>query len=321
MTRGYVEFHRALYGPDRGVAFDRDTLMAYATQYVLSGFTARSVDNNLSKLRRVARRYGCEFPALTSPAWADIKDLLRALKKLDPSETSPAKSFGLHNIGAVLDTIGIRSFADYSTAPLALVQLAVRMLVCHAAMLRGVAHRNGLLVGDVEVGPSTDDFGVVFLRVGARYANRKIKLRPARLAMLPAWESRASAGGALLVYIKRMRFGSHTDILFPFIDPSDQSVYHQRPVTDKQFVKQVRQRARQAGFADADVARVTAHSFRAGGATDYAAAGCSSAFIQSQGGWLSAAWLKYNRPAREHAFALARDIKARTESLVASWPA
>ena len=54
-------------------------------------------------------------------------------------------------------------------------------------------------------------------------------------------------------------------------------------------------RARMAGLADDVVKRITGHSFRAGGATDYLLAGTPSIWVQQQGRWKSDAYMLYLR--------------------------
>ena len=55
--------------------------------------------------------------------------------------------------------------------------------------------------------------------------------------------------------------------------------------------------------------RVTAHSMRAGGATDYLSWGMSGAFVQKQGGWLSDAYMIYYRPSTAEGAQLAATMK------------
>ena len=59
------------------------------------------------------------------------------------------------------------------------------------------------------------------------------------------------------------------------------------------------------GMADSDLQRVSNHSFRAGGATDYFVSGLSAERIKLQGGWSTYCFLIYVRPADEHRWRVA----------------
>ena len=104
-------------------------------------------------------------------------------------------------------------------------------------------------------------------------------------------------------------------LFFPFIASTGECDYG-KVLTDKQFIKELRLQLSNAGMDPCDVQRVSAHSLRAGGCTDYSLANHSIAFIMQQGGWLSAAWLIYVRPAREHTLATARTIIESTHRLL-----
>ena len=67
---------------------------------------------------------------------------------------------------------------------------------------------------------------------------------------------------------------------------------------DAAFVADCRLRARAAGLSEAEAARITGHSWRAGGATDMVIAGVPAAFIMRQGRWLGLAFLVYFRLSR-----------------------
>ena len=51
-----------------------------------------------------------------------------------------------------------------------------------------------------------------------------------------------------------------------------------------------------------DLRRVSNHSFRAGGATDWSIGGMGDEFIKQQGGWSGPTYRIYVRPMAHHAF-------------------
>ena len=70
----------------------------------------------------------------------------------------------------------------------------------------------------------------------------------------------------------------------------------QRPMSQKHFLRRLRELAQLAGMAEDDVARLEQRSLRAGGCTDAFAGGMLRAAIMRQGGWSSEAVDIYNRP-------------------------
>ena len=79
-------------------------------------------------------------------------------------------------------------------------------------------------------------------------------------------------------------------------------------------------------MSDSDFKRVTNHSFRAGGATDYFVAGLSAELIKQQGGWAGYTFLIYVRPAKEHKWRVAASLltalrASSTATAAAAWAA
>ena len=70
---------------------------------------------------------------------------------------------------------------------------------------------------------------------------------------------------------------------------------------DAEFVRAFRSRLVIAGMPDGQLKKVTNHSFRAGGATDWSVGGLSEMEIAAQGGWASRALRVYIRPQEHHA--------------------
>ena len=86
--------------------------------------------------------------------------------------------------------------------------------------------------------------------------------------------------------------------LFPFIDPVTDRIDWTRAASSKDFVREAQARARMAHMAEEAIARITGHSWRAGGATDQLLAGMPETFIMKQGRWLSDAFRVYFRLSR-----------------------
>ena len=289
--------------------FDVATLSAYMVDWVVQGFTARSLGGNLSHLRTFARRLRARFPDAESQAWFEIKQLSTALIKVDPTKVSRATVVSLDVIRQILFHLGIYDYEDFKTCPLWALQLATRMLVAHCGCLRGCEHREGLRTNDIV----HMDTSVVLLRVAARYGRKKIKYRPARVVALPVSRELLSAGGALCVYLHRV-FGRRVPrgdsiIMFPPIAASG-LIKREQFINDKTFVAMVRRVAAHTTLSQEDVPRITAHSFRAGGATDLAAGGATSEQIKAQGGWSTECYMVYVRMTRTHKRLMARHLGA-----------
>ena len=317
VVKGYTKFFHALEPGAHAVSFSATFIKAYMTHWVSVGNTARSIAGNLTKLRRAARRMRQPFPAIGTDEWSSIKDLERALLKIDPTLPKRATVFHLRWIVAVLERLGIRTVNDFSIKPLRDVQLAARLLLCHAAMMRGCEHRDGMAMSDIVASCVQQGYGRVLVhiapkrqskRAAARLQLKKLKLRPARTATLAVWPSIKSAGAALLIYLQRLTsVAPNSAILFPLIDAHG-TVHTGLCLSDKQFIKLVVEAATAAGMSKHDAARVTSHSLRAGGATDYAVANMSKDFIRVQGGWTTDCFMIYVRPQTFHSQATAVQV-------------
>ena len=110
---------------------------------------------------------------------------------------------------------------------------------------------------------------------------------------------------------------TQSDVLFPPVRPEDGSIRQAaaRPgaKTDVGFIKDVKALMRRAGMPMAH--RITNHSFRGGGATDWSCAGMAAEFIMRQGGWTSMCFLIYIRPSGEHAWRTASALIKAAASL------
>ena len=314
MTRSYDAFCAACgICP---VQFTMHIIMDWMTDYCRQGFTARSLSSRLSGLRRYARRLRMPFPALDSYEWADINDLRTALLKIDPTDPKQATVVGLYWIMRVAALIGITTVMDlYTCAPWAL-QLHTRALVAHCCCLRGVEHRSGLRVGDIQV--VTPKF--LSLRIADRYSEKKLKLRPGRLCVIPVVKAPWSAGEAMLAYIARLRSSAPPSaILFPIIDQTSGRLLESQTASDARFIKEFKCRVEAAGMKPKDAKNVSNHSFRAGGATDWSTGGMDENFVQAQGGWTSRCFRIYIRPATHHFFRTAARLVAASVNILATF--
>ena len=294
------QFHEFCLARGHGMRFTAPIMNEFMTFYVASGYVARSLGKRNAELRTFARRHGCEFPAKESAEWEAVRRQRQALLKLDPTEEKHAtvchhglldKMRGYLHAGTQRE---LRSCAPWAC------QLVTRALLAHCCMLRGCEHADGMTVSDVEL--ITDAYVVV--RVNWRRSARKIKTRPARRCVVPRG---LPAGQALVTYLQRFHARSDgSAVLFPArrSDGAPTSA----PQTVAQLMTVMKAVGALAGFTQAELARLTAHSLRAGGTTDFFAAGLSEAFIREQGGWASDAVRGYNRPAAPHRWAMANSM-------------
>ena len=291
---------------DLDVSYDAVYISWWMADYVRHGYTSRSLGARMGSLRRIAGQRGLEFPADKSVAWKWLKDTERSLKKIDPTAPSRATVVGIYWIEKVLVKLGIFSLSDLREGRSSAVacQTAVRALLAHAGMLRGCEHRSGLLLSDVTKVSDTH----VEVSIAARYSAKKMKTREGRTVILPVEEARWSAGGAMIEYINRFHADGNGDAtLFFAISASGHPLRHKRS-DDKTFLKRFKPLVIAAGMPAKDQKRVSNHSFRAGGATDYFVAGMSAEAIKAQGGWTTYCFLIYVRPAAEHIWRVAAQM-------------
>ena len=306
--RSYAVFCLACGLP---VRFSFNVIADWLADYCREGYTARSLPNRLSKLRRHARSQRAFFPAADSDEGLDLKDLITALTKLDPTDPQRATVVSLDWLMRVAAALGISALADCWTCQPWQLQLLSRALVAHCCMMRGCEHRSGLRVGDI----GQIDVDVITLYVAARYSEKKLKLRPARVCVLPVSQELHSAGGVLLIYLARLRVGCGADaLLFPRIGLLG-DVDELTPQTDAQFLVLLKQQLTAAHMQPHQLLRVSNHSLRAGGATDWSV-DMPADFIGAQGGWASPTYLIYIRPADLHRQRTARAMAGAARQLL-----
>ena len=319
VARSFVAFCGALDVP---LAFRAAVIQLWLVDYCRQGWCARSLDGRLSALRRFARTRRAPFPAFGSYDWDDIKDTVRACLKIEPTEVARATVIDLHWLLRVAAVVGVLRFQDLEFCSLRHLQLLCRAFVCHAAMMRGVEHRHGLLASDLRHVKGDSEF--FLLEVATRYSSKKKKLCPGRTCVLPVERGALrSAGAVLKVYLRRMGLRGAScggKLLFPHIAAPDAGGRVRWGVApdDAEFVRAFRSRLVIAGMPDAKLRRVTNHSFRAGGATDWSVGGLSEMEIAAQGGWTSRALRVYIRPQEHHAHGRAVRIQAAMPAALAA---
>lgn len=286
------------------LSFRAGVIQDWLVDYAREGNCARSLDTRLTALRRYARSLRMPFPAFGSYAWDDLKDTVRACKKIEPTQRKQATVIDVHWLLRVAATVGVAEFSDLWRCSLLDLQLLCRAYVCHCCMLRGCEHRRGLLLSDVKcVRDSAGGVEYYLLCVAERYSNKKKKFCPARQCVLMAEPNLLSAGGVMSVYLERLGvFGgaSAGAQLFPLIDPTSGDIDGSKTTTDAQFARKFCALCKVAGMGDTALKKVTNHSFRAGGATDASVGGATETEIAAQGGWTSRALRCYIRPQAHH---------------------
>ena len=292
------------------VAFDYQQLSSWAWYYA-QAFSHNSLPGHWSAFRYCADVRGLAFPLSESVCWRRMKRVMRALKLADPTEVVRCFPLIMAWLRRMMAADGIGKAADVSRLPLRTLSFWTRVMVSHCAMLRGCEHKFGMRGADLRLAATPNEFcqanywGAFYkLQVGRLpdslqpkdAANRKLKLRPAREAILPVWESLSSAGFWMWELTQRL---SHLPtppasmVLFP--DALD-DVPSKRPMTIQRFMQRLKICATRAGMPADSVKKLEIRSLRAGGCTDAHANCMPRAAIMRQGGWLSDAVDIYNRP-------------------------
>ena len=190
----YAHFQRACGRPRGG--FTETAILQWMVDYVRQGFTARSLPKRLSALSKYAEKIRAPFPDHTK---GRIKEMRRALEKIDPTDPDRATVFTWYWIMKIMDQRGIRCQDDLRTCPMWECAMFARMLLVHDGCVRGCEHRSGLKLGDiVGIYPTH-----VMVKIAARTSEKKMKRHPARYIHLSVTEDRTSAGSALLIYLER----------------------------------------------------------------------------------------------------------------------
>ena len=251
-----------------------------------------SVPPLLSALSDHAKLYNVPFPHAGTAARLPIKQFIRGLKNRYPHEPEQDLALTLRRLRCIAKHLpdgGVSSCRDLWRVSLPTLTMWARIVVMHDACIRSVGTKLGMQVKDVS------DCGThIELTVGRRPAERKIKQRRARVVPIGITTHCASAGYVCRVFMARVHSLSGPNAcLFPAFRPS--GVRAKQAVTWAAFCALVQSLCRSAGIRG----KVGPSSFRAGGATDYFSSGATMPWVKMQGGWLSEAYQRYNRPSPE----------------------
>ena len=285
--------------------YDVPRIRAFMQHYV-AGFgqvkvhAYTSLAQFMSAWRDNALFSGKYFPDKGSDGLLRISKFVKSLAAQYPHVPATHLALTLRRIRDVAFSLGILSPAHLETCPRRHLAILTRLLVGHAAMLRGVEHKFGARLSDLHV--FADHFE---LEIGKRDTEAKYKQRPRRVG-IEISNSHLSAGAVLHVYLRRVftaRMRSRANVpLFPTF-----SVHGSATFTGwkwKDFRVEMASIASAIGFLGV----IGETSLRAGGATDAFAAGASDQYVRTQGGWRSDAYRRYDRPTAQQRRWLGRRI-------------
>lgn len=282
--------------------------------YYSQEFSQGTLPQHWSAMRWCTEVHGLQpSPLSESVCWRQMRRVMRALQLLDPTEEKQCYPLSTQWLLRMMAQEGLTSTEPLHNGSLSLDKLSfwARTVAAHCAMMRGCEHASGMLGADLvmartprvfadtdfweffyvlSVGNLTDDL------VPRNASNRKLKLRPARKSVLPAWDSLLSAGlwmWALMRKLHGCAVPTNKSILFPAVR---KGLPLQRPLSIKAFMKRLKVCATQAGMPAATVKKLEVRSLRAGGCTHAFAKGMPRAAIQQQGGWAGDSVDIYNRP-------------------------
>jgi hypothetical protein len=184
-----------------------------------------------------------------------------------------------------------------------------RIITAHDATLRAVEHSAGMQVKDFTI-----THGRAFLTVGRRETERKLN-HQTRTVPLPNDNDYTCSGYVLRVLKRRVhgRGVSGDNCLFPKVLKST-ALSAGRPVPWETDRRRLEGYARSIGIRG----RIGGRSLRAGGTTDYFNVEASRQFVKHQGGWLSDAFLRYDRPTPEGRHRLAEKYARRLRSILSA---
>lgn len=288
--RYVVMFHNFCDAMGYRRRFRHRQITEFAEWYVSEGTGRKlrahnTVDSILSALADHCVTYGLVFPFAGTRSRRRLNRWLQGLANRYPHVPQPDTPLTMDIAGDVASALGIRSAVDLELARLDTLCVWARIIVAKDGCLRSVEHSQGMQVRDAV------DRGSFFeLTVGRRKAERKIKHRK-RVVTLDVARTHLSAGFVLRVLLRRLHLGARsTDCLFPAVSRAGIPSGTAEPWPDA--LRRLRRLCRSAGHRG----RFGASSLRAGGATDYFAIGASRDWVKAQGGWLSDAYQRYDRP-------------------------
>ena len=206
--------------------------------------------------------------------------------------------------------LGIRSNADLKSCSVADLVFWARIITAHNATMRAVGHCLGMQLCDIEWRD-----GAAFLTIGRRVKERKLKHRT-RTVPLPNAKCFWCAGYVLRVLKRRVHGASAgSACLFPNVSPNGTVLAKAQPWSTMRA--RLERLARLIGITG----RIGGRSLRAGGTTDWFAVEATRQWVKHQGGWLSAAFEKYDRPTAAGRRRLTDQYTSRLGSLLRPVPA
>lgn len=297
MVFSFFDFCISMHMPE---LFNYNQMTAFFEFYLMDReHTHSSLANYMAAWRDYAEEHLMYFPPRSSVEHRQIQKYIRGAQLRYPHEPRRCTPATLDVLGHVADALSIYVLGDYFTCSLTALTFMCRILVAHDACMRVCEHSDGCRLADVSF-PAQHDAGrshsaYLLLHVGRRVGARKIKRRPARTCILPVKQHRLSAGRVLQILIARVHSSSlPNDVLFPRFFGS------RRASTATPWARMLRQLRHLLGSAPSraniKASDIEGRSLRAGGATDWLAAGASGEWLAAQGGWLSSVYMIYNRP-------------------------
>ena len=289
-------------------------LARWCVFYVRNGYSWRSLGSHMAAFHKMAEEEGLKWPKADSRTHRKLKRLITGIRKEVPGpEKKQAKPLVKRWIKKMLAALGIDTPEDWHTVRLADLVPAARMLVAQECLMRMCEHRDGMKVGDV-VGweemcmGKADGRRAVVLRVPE--VKDKLRTGQTRGGEMANHKSVTSAAWALRAMMARVHGpgAKAGDLLFPAV--AENKVYKHTVGSETKFRKNLRAWAREAGMTRTEANRITTHSMRAGGATDYLSSDVPTAWVQRQGGWLSDCFMIYYRPETAEMGAMARRLRA-----------
>ena len=280
--------------------FEYTQLAGWCVFYVGQGYSVRSIPGHLSAFAKIALEEGVRWPKAGSTTHEKLNRLIRGIRKETPG-AAVRRAFPLTKVWLkrMLAVVGIRKAGDWATVPMAVLLTAARLLAAQECMMRMCEHRDGMARSDVHVGKRATVLKVPEVK-------DKLRTGTTRDGEMARHKSATSAAWGLESLVRRLGPAEAGDVLFPAV--VDGVVMRKTAGSEATFRKNIRAWAEAAGMVD--WRRVTTHSMRAGGATDYLSSGVvSAAWVKRQGGWKSNCYMIYYRPATAEMGAMAEKLK------------
>lgn len=309
MTSSFFNFCASMRMPE---LFHYEQITAFFEYYLMDSTHAHSsLANLMSAWRDFAEEHQMHFPGKKSRELRRINKYIRGAQLRYPHEPARCRPITIDLLSLIANSLHIYTVDNYFTCSLSVLVFMTRVLTAHTACMRVCEHADGCRVDDVShPDPQPHSSSYLLLHVGRRIDSRKIKRRPARTCVLPVRQHRLSAGRALQILMARIHSGcsSRNDVLFPRFFGERRSP---NPTPWPRILGQLRHILKAAPPpSHVDPSTIEGRSLRAGGATDWFAAGATAGWVSAQGGWLSNVYMTYNRPTPASRYAQAPQLMA-----------